>query len=39
MDESGHECKILVGKRFAKCPIERPKRKWQDNIKMAYSEI
>jgi hypothetical protein len=32
-------CKILVGKREGKIPLGRPRRKWEDNIKMDLAEI
>ena len=31
--------KILVGKPEGKRPLERPKRKWDDNIKMDLQEM
>jgi hypothetical protein len=48
-DEMGEPCstmaemrnahKILVGKPEGKKPFERPKRRWEDNIKMDLREI
>jgi hypothetical protein len=31
--------KILVGKREGKRPLGRPKRRWEDNIRMDIREI
>jgi hypothetical protein len=33
------EYRILVGKPEGKRPLERPRRKWVDNIKMDLREI
>jgi hypothetical protein len=30
---------ILVGKLEGKCPLERPRRRWEDNINMDLREI
>jgi hypothetical protein len=32
-------CRILVGKTCGKRPLERPRRRWVDNIKMDLREI
>jgi hypothetical protein len=32
-------CSVLVGKPEGKRPLERPKRRWEDNIKMYFQEI
>jgi hypothetical protein len=32
-------CRILTGKPERKRPLERPRRRWVDNIKMDLSEI
>ena len=31
--------KILAGKPIGKRPLERPKRRWEDNIRMDLEEI
>jgi hypothetical protein len=31
--------RILVGKREGKRPLGRPKRSWEDNIKMDLQEV
>jgi len=31
--------RILVGKPERKRPLERPRRKWEDNIKMDIQEV
>ena len=31
--------KVLVGKPGGKRPLGRPRRRWQDNIKMALQEV
>jgi hypothetical protein len=31
--------KIVVGKPEGKRPLERPRRKWEDNIKMYLGEV
>jgi len=30
---------VLVGKREGKRPLGRPRRRWEDNIKMAVQEV
>jgi hypothetical protein len=32
-------CRVLVGKPEGKRPIRRPRRRWEDNIKMDLREI
>jgi len=32
-------CRILVGKPEIKRPIGRPRRRWEDNIKMDFQEM
>jgi hypothetical protein len=32
-------CRELVGKRTGKKPFRRPRRKWEENIKMYLKEI
>ena len=39
MEEGRTAFKILTGKRTGKRPIGRPKRRWEDNIKMDLKEI
>jgi hypothetical protein len=31
--------KVLVGKPEGKRPLERPRRRWEDNIKMNLQEV
>jgi hypothetical protein len=31
--------RVLVGKRERKRPLERPRRRWEDNIKMDLQEV
>ena len=31
--------RVVVGKPEGKRPLERPKRKWEDNIKMDFQEV
>ena len=31
--------KVLTGKPTGKRPLERPRRKWEDNIRMDFEEI
>ena len=39
MEEGGSAFKILTGKRTAKTPSGRPRRRWEDNIRMDLEEI
>jgi hypothetical protein len=39
MGEKRNAYRILVGKPEAKRPLGRPRRRWEDNIKMAPREI
>jgi hypothetical protein len=32
-------CNILVGEPEGKTPLRRPKRRWEDNIRMDLGEI
>ena len=32
-------CRVLVGKPEGKRPLERPRRSWEDNIKMDLHEV
>jgi hypothetical protein len=37
--EKGNAYRILVGKPDGKRPLERPRHRWEDNIKMGLREI
>ena len=39
MEEGRSAFKILTGKPTGKRPLGRPKRRWEDNIRMALEEI
>jgi hypothetical protein len=39
MGENRNACRILVGKPEGERPLERPRRKWLDNIKINLIEI
>ena len=39
MEEGRGVHKILVGKPEVKRPLERPRRRWEDNIKMDLEEV
>jgi hypothetical protein len=39
MGEKRNACRILVGKPEGKRPLRRPRRRWEDNIKMDLREI
>ena len=39
MGESRSVYRILVGKPEGKRPLERPRRRWKDNIKMDRQEV
>ena len=39
MDEGRSAFKILTGKPTGKRPLERPRRRWEDNIIMDLEEI
>ena len=32
-------CRVLLGKPVAKRPLGRPRRRWEDNIKMDLQEV
>ena len=32
-------CRVLVGKRDGKRPLGRPRRRWEDHIKMDLQEV
>ena len=38
MEEGRGVHKVLVGKRERKRPLGRPRRRWEDNIKMDFDE-
>jgi hypothetical protein len=37
--EKRNACKIWMGKPEGKRPLERPRRRWEDNIRMDLREI
>jgi hypothetical protein len=39
MGEGRNACRVLVGKPQGKRPLERPRRRWEDGIKMDLREI
>ena len=39
MEDSGSALKILTGKPTGKGPLERPRRRWENNIRMELEEI
>ena len=39
MEEGRGEHKVLVGKPEGKRPLGRPRRRWEDNIKMYLQEM
>ena len=39
MGERGVTCRDLVGKPVGKRPYERPRRRWEGNIKMDYKKV
>ena len=39
MEEGRSAFKILTGKPTGKSPLERPRRRWEDNIRMDLEEI
>ena len=39
MEESRNAYKILVGKPEGKRPLQRPRCRWEDNIKMDFREV
>jgi hypothetical protein len=39
MEEMRNACKILVGKPERNRPLGRPRRKWEDNIRMDLRKI
>ena len=39
MDQSRNAYRVLVGKPEGKRPLDRPRRRWEDNIKMDLREV
>jgi hypothetical protein len=39
MGEGRVACRILVGRPEGKRPLGRPRRRWEDNIKMDLQEV
>ena len=39
LEEGRGEHKVLVGKPEGKRPLGRPRRRWEDNIKMDLQEV
>jgi hypothetical protein len=39
MDEERGVYRVLVGKPERKLPLGRPRRRWEDNIKMDLQEV
>ena len=39
MDEGRGMHRVLVGKPEGKSPLGRPRRRWEDNIKMDLEEV
>jgi hypothetical protein len=39
MGEGRNMYRVLVGKPEGKSPLERPRRRWEDGIKMNFREI
>ena len=39
MEEGGSAFKILTGKPTGKIPLGKPRRRWEDNIRMELKEI
>jgi hypothetical protein len=39
MGEGRGVYRVLVGKHEGKRPLERPRRRWEDNIKMDLQEV
>jgi hypothetical protein len=39
MGEEGSVYKVLVGKSEVKRPLGRPRRRWEDNIRMDLQEV
>ena len=39
MEQSRNAYRVLVGKPEGERPLERPRRRWEDNIKMDLREV
>ena len=39
MEQSKNADRVLMGKPEGKTPLGRPRRRWEDNIKMDLSEV
>ena len=39
MEQSTYACRVLVGKSEGKRPLGRPRRRWEDTIKMDLREV
>ena len=39
MEQSRNACRVLVGKPDEERPLGRPRRRWEDNIKMELREV
>ena len=39
MDQFRNEYRVLVGKPESKRPLGRPRRRWEDNIKIDFREV
>jgi hypothetical protein len=39
MGEKRNAYRLLVGKPVAKRPLGRPRRRWEDNIRMGFGEV
>ena len=39
MGERRGVCRVLVGKLEGKRPLERPRHRWEDNIRMDLQEV
>ena len=39
MEQGRGVCRVLVGKPEGKRPLGRPRRRWEDNIKMDFQEV
>ena len=39
MEGGRSDCKMLTGKPTGKRPLGRPRRRWEDNIRMDLKEI
>jgi hypothetical protein len=39
MGEKRNVCRVLVGKPEVKRPLGRPRRRWEDTIKMDLQEV